>query len=91
MKNILVILGFLVCANVWAADQINPDKKALQQPDKPAKLEGCCKVCKTDKSKPCGNSCISLGKECGKNKGCACTPDGKHELVQEPVWKAPKE
>jgi|WetSurMetagenome_2_1015567.scaffolds.fasta_scaffold13956_6 hypothetical protein len=91
MKKILIVLSFLVCANVFAADQTNIDKKALQKPDKPAKIDGCCKVCKTGVTQPCGNACISLGKECGKGKGCACTPDDKHELIQESIWKAPKE
>lgn len=84
MKKILIMIGFVMCANVFAADQRS---KAVQ---KTAKVEGCCKVCKIDVSKPCGNACISLNKECGKRNGCACTPDGKHELEEKPIWVAPK-
>lgn len=104
MKKILVMLGFLVCVTAFAADQTSvdkkasdlpakseaSDKKALQKSDKPAKIDGCCRICKTDKSKPCGNACISLGAECAKGQGCACTPDGKHELEEKPIWVAPK-
>lgn len=31
---------------------------------------GCCKVCK--KGKACGDSCISVDKNCTKGVGCAC-------------------
>ena len=30
----------------------------------------CCVVCK--KGKPCGDSCISINKQCRKEGGCAC-------------------
>ena len=33
---------------------------------------GCCKYCKAGVSKPCGDSCISLNKNCHKGAGCAC-------------------
>ncbi len=33
----------------------------------------CCKNCDPAKSKPCGDSCISLGKTCQKGQGCACS------------------
>lgn len=34
---------------------------------------GCCKTCNPAKSKPCGDSCISLSKTCHKGAGCACS------------------
>ena len=35
---------------------------------------GCCKHCNPAKSKPCGDSCIALDKNCTKGPGCACSP-----------------
>ncbi len=35
---------------------------------------GCCKHCNPAKSKPCGDSCISLSKTCHVGQGCACSP-----------------
>jgi hypothetical protein len=35
---------------------------------------GCCRHCNPEKSKPCGDSCISLEKECTLGQGCACSP-----------------
>jgi len=37
---------------------------------------GCCKYCNPGKSKPCGNSCISLSKNCHQPPGCACSGGG---------------
>ena len=34
---------------------------------------GCCKRCDPAKSKPCGDSCISLDKTCHTPSGCACS------------------
>ncbi len=34
----------------------------------------CCKHCNPAKSKPCGDSCISLDKYCDTPPGCACSP-----------------
>ena len=34
----------------------------------------CCKHCDPKKSKPCGDSCISLNKTCTQPRGCACSP-----------------
>jgi hypothetical protein len=33
----------------------------------------CCKYCTPGKSKPCGDSCISLDKTCHQPLGCACS------------------
>ncbi len=33
---------------------------------------GCCRYCDPAKSKPCGDACISLSKECHTPPGCAC-------------------
>ncbi len=91
MKTLFLLLSLFVYANSFADNQKNaPDKKHSEQHVEHIKIEGCCKVCKTDKSKPCGNSCIPIGEECGKGKGCACTSDGKHELEEKPIWVAPK-
>jgi len=32
----------------------------------------CCKTCTPDVSKPCGDSCISISRNCTKASGCAC-------------------
>lgn len=32
----------------------------------------CCKVCDSKKSRACGDSCISKGKDCNVGRGCAC-------------------
>lgn len=32
----------------------------------------CCKMCDPEVSKPCGDSCISLEKNCQVGAGCAC-------------------
>lgn len=37
---------------------------------------GCCKHCNPARSKPCGDSCISLTKTCHKGAGCACSGGG---------------
>lgn len=47
------------------AAPVAPDTHARQQ-------GGCCKHCDPSKSKPCGDSCISLNKTCHKGAGCAC-------------------
>jgi hypothetical protein len=41
------------------------------QPTNPP-AQTCCKYCDPAKSKPCGDSCISLTKTCNKGTGCAC-------------------
>lgn len=43
------------------------------QPQPTAAPAACCKYCNPAKSKPCGDSCISLDKTCQKGPGCACS------------------
>lgn len=42
-------------------------------PPPPPPSGGCCKYCNPAKSKPCGDSCISLNKTCNVGQGCACS------------------
>jgi hypothetical protein len=41
-------------------------------PPAPTSGGGCCRYCDPAKSKPCGDSCISLSKTCHQPPGCAC-------------------
>lgn len=41
-------------------------------PPPPPPSGGCCKHCTPGKSKPCGDSCISVDKTCHQPPGCAC-------------------
>jgi hypothetical protein len=38
----------------------------------------CCRYCSV--GKPCGDSCISLDKNCNKGPGCACYANGEPQI-----------
>lgn len=49
---------------------------AVSEPQEPAPAPAqrdCCKYCNPARSKPCGDSCISLSKTCHNGPGCACS------------------
>jgi hypothetical protein len=55
----------------WALGVLLGASVALVPTDAEAKRR-CCKYC-SERSQPCGDSCISLSKICRKGPGCACS------------------